>query len=473
MINLLNVISEWEGVLRFTQVVLRAVHAKSPADAKRQARFAVIRSIQRLYYPHEIERLKNGLSMMKSSPIQKLCPELDADNTLRVGGRLTYESLPHECRHPIILLGSELLVQKLIRRIHCMEGHVGRNHLIATLREEYCITGMTTAVRTVLGSCVLCRKYRARLESQKMEPLPPDRVSAQRAFENIGVDYVGPLNIAVGRRQEKRYGVVFSCNYTRAVHIEIARRLDTQSCLMTISRFINRRGRPKVFRSDNGTNLVGGCKEMRQKMNQELVVRDKLARDEIEWVFNPPQASQMGGHYERQIRSIRKILYGLVNTQTLTEKELHTVMVKVQWKMNSRPLTVTSSADPNVVAITPNHLMGIRTVETDTTLSADGDLYRSRWKRVNYITDQVWKKFHAEYMLSLQERQKQQDEMPNLAVGDTVVVQDSSTGRAYWPIGRISSVKPSRDGLVHSCDVKTQNGMYTRPVTKLAKLLSD
>ena len=476
VITLLNDISEWERILRFTQVVLGAVHAKSSADARRQARLAVFRAIQRQYYVHEIERLRNDLPLKKSSAILKLCPELDADNILRVGGRLTEASLPHEGRHPIILPGSEPLVQKLIRRIHCMEGHVGRNHLIATVREEYWIIGMTTAVRTVLKRCVVCHRYQARLEAQKVGPLPQDRVSSRRAFENVGVDYFGPLNIAVGRRQEKRYGVVFSCNYTRAVHLEIARKLDTQSCLMTISRFINRRGRPKMFRSDNGTNLVGACKEMRQdllKMNQELLVRDKLARDEIEWVFNPPQASHMGGHYERQIRSIRKILYGLVNTQILTEEELQTVMVKVEWIMNSRPLTTTSSADPNVVAITPNHLMGIKTVETDTTLTEGGDLYRSRWKRVNYITDQLWKKFHAEYVLSLQDRQKQQEKGPNLAVGDIVVVQDNSVGRAYWPIGRIISVNPSRDGLVRSCEVKTQAGMYTRPVTKLAKLLSE
>ena len=107
------------------------------------------------------------------------------------------------------------------------------------------------------------------------------------------------------------------------------------------------------------------------KINNELVVRDKLEREEIESIFNPPQASNMGGHYERQIRSIRKVLYGLANKQTLTKEGLQTGMVKAAWIMNSRPLTTTSSEDPTVVAITPNHLMGIRTVETDTTPSPE------------------------------------------------------------------------------------------------------
>ena len=49
-----------------------------------------------------------------------------------------------------------------------------------------------------------------------------------------------------------------------------------------------------------------------------------------------------------------------MNKLTLTEEELiQTVMVKVEWIMNGRPLTTTSSEDPTVVAVTPNHLMGI------------------------------------------------------------------------------------------------------------------
>ena len=282
-----------------------------------------------------------------------------------------------------------------------------------------------------------------------MGTLPKDRVLATRAFEHAGLDYFGPLHVMIGRGKEKRYGVLFSCNYTRAIHLEIARRLDTPSCLMAISRFVNRRGRSKTFRSDNGTNLVEACKEMKQdllKMNKVL------------------QISQMGGQYERQIRSVQKNLYGLVNRQTLTDEELETVMIKVEWIMNSRPLTTTLGEDTSVVAIMPNHLMGIRTVETDVTLATEHDQYRGWWKRVNHVTGQVWKQFHSEYVLTLQQRHKWQDQKPDLVVNDIVVVQDGSLGRAYWPMGRIIRIDPSRD-------VRTQNGIYTRPITKFAKLI--
>ena len=47
-----------------------------------------------------------------------------------------------------------------------------------------------------------------------MGTLPKDRILATRALEHAGLGYFGPLRVMVGRREEKRYGVLFSCNYT-------------------------------------------------------------------------------------------------------------------------------------------------------------------------------------------------------------------------------------------------------------------
>lgn len=62
----------------------------------------------------------------------------------------------------------------------------------------------------------------------------------------------------------KRYGVVFTRLTVRAVHIEVASSLDTDSCIHALRWFIARRGQVRLIRSDNGTNFVGTEREVRE-----------------------------------------------------------------------------------------------------------------------------------------------------------------------------------------------------------------
>ena len=144
-----------------------------------------------------------------------------------------------------------------------------------------------------------------------MAPLPTPRVTPDKPpFSYTGVDYFGPLYVKQGRSTAKRYGCLFTCMTTRAVHIEISHSMDTDSFLGALQRFISRRGKPEMISSDNGTNFRGGERELRQAMEQwnETKINNVLLQQEIKWRFNPPGASHMGGVWERMIRTTRKIL---------------------------------------------------------------------------------------------------------------------------------------------------------------------
>ena len=94
-----------------------------------------------------------------------------------------------------------------------------------------------------------------------MADLPEERLDASTAFTNVGIDYFGPFLVKIGDRNEKRWCCLFTCLTMRAVHIEVVPKLDTDSCLNAIMRFIARRGKPNTIISDNGTNFVGAEKE--------------------------------------------------------------------------------------------------------------------------------------------------------------------------------------------------------------------
>ena len=64
-----------------------------------------------------------------------------------------------------------------------------------------------------------------------MSDLPVDRISKSAPFENVGWDFFGPFQIKLRRSLVKRYGCVFTCLYSRGIHIEVCSDL-TSDCFI-------------------------------------------------------------------------------------------------------------------------------------------------------------------------------------------------------------------------------------------------
>ena len=94
-----------------------------------------------------------------------------------------------------------------------------------------------------------------------MADLHEDQLDASTSFTNVGVEYFGPFIVKIRRRNEKRLCCLFTCLTIRAVHIEVVPRLDTDSCLNAVMRFIARKGKPITIISDNMTITVGAERE--------------------------------------------------------------------------------------------------------------------------------------------------------------------------------------------------------------------
>ena len=90
---------------------------------------------------------------------------------------------------------------------------------------------------------------------------------------------------------------------SRAIHIEVAHSMETDSFLQALRRVIARRGPIRELRSDQGTNYVGAENELKrtlQEMDDEKIKAELLKHD-IDWIRNPVTASNFGGAWERQI----------------------------------------------------------------------------------------------------------------------------------------------------------------------------
>lgn len=438
------------------------------------AEMAIITYCQREVFPEEIACLENGQPVKSSSPLRKLYPQL-LDGILRVGGRLSKLSMPIEMKHPIILAKGLHISELLLRHVHHEVGHGGRNHMLSKLRERYWITGASTAIRKVLSKCIICRRLNALPIHQQMADLPHERiVPDEPPFTRVGVDYFGPFEVKSRRSIVKRYGVIFTCLAIRAIHIEVAPSLDTDSFINALRRFTARRGQVRELRSDNGTNFIGAERELRTAIelwNKEQITNVMLQRG-IKWSFNPPTGSHHGGTWERLIRSVRKVLNSTLRTQNLDEEGLHTLLCEAEAIINSRPITKASMDVNDLEALTPNHLLLLKTTPSlPPGIFQPADMYAyRRWKQVQYMSDLFWKRWVKEYLPQLQERQRWTRPKRNLTVGDLVLIMDNTAPRNSWLMGRVMQTFPDRKGLVRQVKIKTRTSCLDRPITKVCLL---
>ncbi|CAC5369945.1 unnamed protein product [Mytilus coruscus] len=203
------------------------------------------------------------VKLKQTSSLYKLDPFLDSDGIIRVGGRIRRAEYNSAVKHPVIIPRNSHVTELIIRHFHEKAEHQGRGMTINEIRANgFWIIGCSTAVSKYLSTCVICRKQRSHTQEQKMADLPIDRLHQVPPFTYSGVDLFGPWYIKEGRKELKRYGVLFTCLSCRGVHTETANSLDTSSFINALRRFIATRGPVRHLRSDRGSNFVGAEREL-------------------------------------------------------------------------------------------------------------------------------------------------------------------------------------------------------------------
>ena len=357
---------------------------------------------------------------------------------------------------------------------HKSHADEGPEYIVASLRQRFWIIKSKALVKNIIKSCFECKKRNSRPLNPLMANLPPQRLAfGTPTFFNTGVNYFGPLLTKVGRSRQKRWGCLFTCMTTRAVHLEVADSLSTDSFINTLERFINRRGHPKEILSDCGSNFNGADNELRRCLKEldQAKIGTFAARKLICWRFNPPDAPHMGGAWESLVKTTKRAMKAILKNHCVTDFQLMTVLTEAESIVNSRPLVSSSDSVDDLEAITPNHfLLGRAHNNLSSTITYKTDLCsRKRWRQVQALSDCFWLRWKREYLPTLTQRNKWTKTVRNITVGDLVLVVDD-TPRGVWKLGRVSSVFPGKDNVKRVAEVKTSAGNLVRPVSKLCLL---
>lgn len=113
--------------------------------------------------------------------------------------------------HPVILSSKHPLTKLMIQTEHVRLLHAGPTLLMSSLNCRYHIVGGKKVVHSIARACVTCRHETQKPKPQMMGQLPIERVIPDIVFENVGVDYVGPIYTKYGHVRKPTVVKTFAC----------------------------------------------------------------------------------------------------------------------------------------------------------------------------------------------------------------------------------------------------------------------
>ena len=226
-----------------------------------------------------------------------------------------------------------------------------------------------------------------------------------------------------------------------------------------------RRGFPSVVYSDNAKTFIKTANELTKLFNH-------LAP---QWRFIAPRAPWWGGQWERLVRSVKSSLKKSLGLSLVTKKEMETCLCDVELCVNSRPLIYVEAESNDFETLTPAHFLLGRDATSKINIDFE-DLSVSKTDLLQRDTDvdlmykRFWSIWSKDYITNLPSIIPKFKQKCNLKIGSVVVIKEDNTPRLHWPLGLVTEIHQSSDGLVRSVTLKTAKGIIKRPIQNLYDL---
>ncbi|XP_036320792.1 uncharacterized protein LOC118735248 [Rhagoletis pomonella] len=335
--------------------------------------------------------------------------------------------------------------------------------MLQMVRQEFYVPKLKPLIKKCIFQCKVCTLYKQQTRTQIMAALPPERCSFSLPFSTTGVDFAGPFQIKASVLRSttliKGYVAVFVCFSTKAVHLELCSDLTTEAFRAAFARFVGKRGFPSKMMSDNGKTFIGAQRATERDFVKFLnecsadIVK-KYAPQGINWQYIPPSAPHVGGLWESAVKSFKIHLKKTAATHKFTFEEFTTLLVRIEAVLNSRPLSALSQDPADMTALTPGHFLSLL----------------NRWEKVKALHHHFSRRWKEDYPKDLQKRYKWKTPQRDPQPGDIVVIKEDSLPPTEWRLGRIENVRHGPDNHIRVVEVRTQNGVITRPLVKLCFL---
>ena len=484
--------SNYHKLLKITSLVFQFVNfsrgKRADVDFYNQSKLYWITQMQSVCFSDEIDFLKKPDKKQIPHLVDHLNLFLDPNNVLRCKGRLgRCNYFNYDVLNPILLSKNHHFTKLYIMYAHEQCKHLGINSTLNLIRMNgYWITRSRQAIKNVIANCSLCKKFNSlSFKYPKLTNMPSHAMKLVRPFSSLGLDFTGHLFIQdENGKSSKYYILLYTCLTIRAVYFDLLPSMSTQHILLSLERFCNLYGVPDDIYSDNFSSFI----QSGNILHNSFLSSDFqtfFEKSNIRWIRIPIRAAWIGVFWERQVSSLKKLLYKAIGRQKLSFYQMITVLSSIARALNDRPLTYRYSDVNEFAPLTPNCFLRLhrnknlifnesQTPNPPKGLPGHNELNESLTIQYELYEEfkTLWKE---DYLLSLRELSRklyQSDFSNKIKVGDIVILKDDRRPRPFWHLVRVVEIIFGNDGLIRSCRVirKSNDTPTLHPINHLYPL---
>ena len=118
-------------------------------------------------FSSELKRLQQGKVVKVSSSLRTLCPVLDGQGLLRVGGRFKESDI--KGKHPYVISGSHVVAAVIVKDVHNV-AHVGVERVFIIGCRQKALLGLRARplIKKVIRECITCKRLYSKPCAQLM-----------------------------------------------------------------------------------------------------------------------------------------------------------------------------------------------------------------------------------------------------------------------------------------------------------------